>query len=186
MGRDPTDPTAEEIPGAPVEPAADEQPIDAPFHTLDGQPRSLQLYRGLPLLIVNTACRDSRTGQLSELQQLHDRYSARGLIVFGFPCADFGTELSSDVAVAQYVLAQFEVQFPMCARLRCSGPEIAPLYQALTTCPLPRFRGPVEGTFTKFLLDPDGLVVERLGPDTSVLSHAFDDVLQSTWPTTVT
>lgn len=62
-----------------------EQPIDHSVTTMDGETFSLQVYRGMPLLIVNTACRDDKhTDQFGELQKLYEIYSERG-----FEIADF-------------------------------------------------------------------------------------------------
>ena len=46
--------------------------------TLGGEPVSLDRYRGKVLLIVNTASECGFTPQYAGLQQLYDRFAARG------------------------------------------------------------------------------------------------------------
>jgi glutathione peroxidase len=62
---------------------------DVPLRTLDGQPANLADYKDQALLIVNVASKCGFTPQYAGLQELHDRYNARGFAVLGFPCNQF-------------------------------------------------------------------------------------------------
>ena len=56
---------------------------------LNGEESSLSEYRDRVVLAVNVASRCGFTPQYAGLQKLHDRYSARGFLVIGFPCNQF-------------------------------------------------------------------------------------------------
>ncbi len=59
---------------------------------IDGQTVPLDRYRGQVLLIVNTASACGFTPQFGGLEQLHQTYGPRGLVVLGFPCNQFGSQ----------------------------------------------------------------------------------------------
>ena len=52
----------------------------------DGQLLSMESLRGRVVLVVNVASRCGFTPQYKQLQELHDRYSQRGLKWFGTRC----------------------------------------------------------------------------------------------------
>ena len=58
--------------------------------SIDGSPRPLSEFAGKVCLVVNVASRCGLTPQYKQLQELHDRFHARGLEVLGFPCNQFG------------------------------------------------------------------------------------------------
>ena len=68
-----------------------------------GNPVSLEDYRGKVLLIVNTASKCGFTPQYTQLQELYDQYSARGLVVLALPCNQFGgQEPGSNAEVQEF------------------------------------------------------------------------------------
>ncbi len=74
---------------------------------IDGKTVALEQYRGQPLLIVNTASACGFTPQFGGLQQLHEQYGPRGLVVLGFPCNQFGAQdPGSNDEIAQLLPAQ--------------------------------------------------------------------------------
>ncbi|TAL69641.1 MAG: redoxin domain-containing protein, partial [Burkholderiaceae bacterium] len=59
---------------------------------MDGERVSLKNFAGKALLIVNTASACGFTPQFAGLEQLHETYGAKGLVVLGFPCNQFGAQ----------------------------------------------------------------------------------------------
>ena len=57
---------------------------------IDGTPDTLTAYSGKALLVVNVASQCGFTAQNRGLEQLHQKYKDRGLVVMGFPCNQFG------------------------------------------------------------------------------------------------
>lgn len=106
-------------------------------HTLprlqDEAPVDLCRFGGKVLLVVNTASRCGYTPQYAALESLHRRFSARGLVVLGFPSNEFGQqEPGSNDQIADFCQNQFDVKFPMFARsIVLGGPKVNPLYADL-------------------------------------------------------
>lgn len=127
---------------------------------IDGSSQSMDAYRGKVLLIVNTASECGLTGQYEGLQALHERFADRGLVVLGFPANNFmGQEPGTNEQIAKFCRERFNVTFPMFAKLDVIGPGQHPMFAELS-----RVGGPPSWNFTKYLVDRQGVVLERFGP----------------------
>ncbi len=139
---------------------------DFEAQSIDGQPVSLEQYRGKLLLIVNTASACGFTPQLGGLEKLHQTYGDRGLVVLGFPCNQFGSQdPGSNEEIATFCQKNHGVSFPMMSKIAVNGAQAHPLYQWLTA-EAPGFLGSkaIKWNFTKFLVGKDGQVVKRYAP----------------------
>lgn len=132
--------------------------------TIDGEDKPLSDYAGRALLIVNTASECGYTPQYAGLEELHKKYSSKGLSVLAFPANEFGAqEPGSDAQIAAFCSSKFMVSFDLFSKLKAKGPGIAPLYAYLTAeSPFP---GEIAWNFTKFLAGRDGTVLARFEPD---------------------
>jgi glutathione peroxidase len=134
--------------------------------TLDGKPTDLRDYAGKPLLVVNTASKCGFTPQYAGLEELHRRYSERGLVVLGFPCNQFGEqEPGSAAEIGAFCQKNYGVSFPMFEKIDVNGEGAHPIYRWLTD----NARGilgtqRIKWNFTKFLLDRNGAIVARFSP----------------------
>lgn len=144
---------------------------DISVHTLAGAPATLADFGTGPLLVVNVASRCGLTPQYEALQQLHERYAARGLRVLGFPCNQFmGQEPGTPDEIGQFCSANYGVTFPMFAKVDVNGAERHPLYAELTQAADGQGEaGDVQWNFEKFLVGPDGAVTRRFRPRTDPL-----------------
>jgi glutathione peroxidase len=134
--------------------------------SIDGSPVPLKHFRGQALLIVNTASACGFTRQLGGLEQLHQTYGARGLVVLGFPCNQFGgQDPGSNEEIAGFCQRNFGVSFPMMSKIEVNGPDAHPLYRWLTA-EAPGLLGSkgIKWNFTKFLVGKDGAVIKRYAP----------------------
>lgn len=134
--------------------------------TLNGEPVSLTAWQGKVLLVVNVASQCGFTTQYKGLQLLFERYRDRGFAVLGFPCNQFGAQESGDAAeIREFCDLNFNVSFPMFAKIKVNGPDADPFFQDLREA-APGVLGTtlVKWNFTKFLIDRDGNVVERFAP----------------------
>ncbi|MDO9435503.1 glutathione peroxidase [Hydrogenophaga sp.] len=139
---------------------------DFDAQTIDGRTVPLRQYEGKPLLIVNTASACGFTPQFGGLEKLHQTYGARGLVVLGFPCNQFGSQdPGSNDEIASFCQLNYGVSFPMMAKIDVNGAGAAPLYQWLTA-EAPGLLGSkaIKWNFTKFLVGKDGRVIKRYAP----------------------
>jgi glutathione peroxidase len=143
---------------------------------IDGAPVSLAQFRGQPLLIVNTASACGFTPQFAGLQELHRDYGARGLVVLGFPCNQFGSQdPGSNAEIAGFCQKNYGVSFPMMQKIEVNGGNAHPLYRWLTS-EAPGLLGSkaIKWNFTKFLVGKDGRVIRRYAPQDAPAKLAKD------------
>ena len=143
---------------------------------IGGQPVPLKQYAGKVLLVVNTASACGFTPQFAGLQQLHQRYGDKGLVVLGFPCNQFGSQdPGSDTEIALFCERNYGVDFPMMSKIEVNGAGADPLYKWLTK-EAPGLLGTtgIKWNFTKFLVGRNGKVVKRYAPQDKPDSLARD------------
>ena len=124
----------------------------------DDAPQSLCQYSGKVLLIVNTASFCGYTPQYEGLEALQKRYSARGLVVMGFPSNDFNQEPKANKEIADFCFDTYGVKFPMFAKTTVVGDKAHPIYKQLTAAT----GQPPRWNFHKYLVDRKGQVVASL------------------------
>ncbi len=139
---------------------------DIPLTLIDGTPTTIDAYHDKVLLIVNTASQCGFTPQYAGLESLYRQYRDQGLVVLGFPCNQFGgQEPDSEASIAALCERQYQISFPMFAKVSVNGPVAHPLFVQLRQ----RARGilgttSIKWNFTKFLVSRDGLRVQRFAP----------------------
>ena len=144
--------------------------------SIDGKPVSLAQFKGKPMLIVNTASACGFTPQFGGLEKLHKTYGARGLVVLGFPCNQFGSQdPGSNDEIASFCQLNYGVSFPMMGKVDVNGDAAHPLYQWLTA-EAPGLLGSkaIKWNFTKFLVGKDGRVIRRYAPQDAPEKLASD------------
>jgi glutathione peroxidase len=139
---------------------------DFTARAIDGSERSLSDYRGQPLLIVNVASRCGFTPQYAGLEALYRKYSDKGLVVLGFPCDQFGHQEPGDEAeIRSFCSTNYDVTFPMFAKIEVNGSDAHPLYRHLKQEATGLLgTEAIKWNFTKFLVDRNGAVVKRYAP----------------------
>ena len=136
---------------------------DFEMKTIDGKTQSLSVYKGHPLLIVNTASLCGFTPQYTDLENLYKKYSGRGLRIAAFPANEFGAqEPGGDAEIKKFCLTKYSVSFDLYSKIIVKGPGIHPLYKYLTT--ESGHPGDIPWNFAKFLIDGRGKVVSRFEP----------------------
>ena len=143
---------------------------------INGQTVPLKQFEGEVLLIVNTASACGFTPQFAGLETLHQSYCARGLVVLGFPCNQFGhQDPGSDEQIASFCQLNYGVSFPMMSKIEVNGADAHPLYRWLTA-EAPGLLGSkmIKWNFTKFLVGRDGRVIRRYAPQDAPAKLAGD------------
>ena len=140
---------------------------DMEVTTIDGKRQLMDVYRGRILLVVNVASRCGFTSQYAGLQKLYERYRERGVVVLGFPCNQFGhQEPEDEAAIQNFCSLNYQVTFPLFAKIMVNGDDAHPLYKYLKS----EKKGllgteAIKWNFTKFLIGQDGAVLKRYAPN---------------------
>jgi glutathione peroxidase len=139
---------------------------DFEVRTIDGKPQRLGAYAGEVLLIVNVASRCGYTPQYTGLEALQRQYHGQGFEVLGFPCDQFGNQEPGDEAqIREFCTLNYQVSFPLFAKLEVNGAGAHPLYQFLKAeRPGLLNTEAIKWNFTKFLVGRDGAVLRRYAP----------------------
>ena len=157
--------------------------LDHQVQLLDGSSKSLADYRGKALLVVNTASQCGFTPQYAQLQELYATYKDQGLEVLAFPSNDFGEqEPGTAEEIRAFVDKEFDVEFEMFAKVATKGAEQAPLYKTLTEDTGEGISGEIGWNFTKFLVDPEGHVIQRFEPSVSPTDPTVIAALEKVLP----
>lgn len=135
---------------------------------INGKDVSLSQYKGKLLLIVNVASKCGFTPQYKGLEQLYKDFKGE-VMVLGFPCNQFGAQEPGDEnEIKNFCSLNYDVTFPMFAKIDVNGKNADPLYEYLKS----QKKGllgteAIKWNFTKFLIDRNGEVVERYAPTDS-------------------
>lgn len=157
-----------------------------PVNAIDGHPATLANYEGKVRLVVNVASKCGLTPQYTALEALYRKYQPQGFEILGFPANEFGAqEPGTEQEIKDFCSTQYDVTFPLFAKIVVKGPGQHPLYAALTRAqpeavklPGTDFRGKLVAhgidvgspndilwNFEKFLVNRQGEVVARFAPD---------------------
>ena len=151
--------------------------------SIDGKPTPLSNFKGKVVLLVNVASRCGFTPQYSGLEALYEKYKDKGFVILGFPANNFGgQEPGTNEEIKTFCSRNYNVSFPMYAKVSVKGADQTPLYQYLTQRTDKSVAGEIKWNFTKFLVDRDGKVVRRfepaVTPDSPDVTGAIENLLK--------
>ncbi|KAM9324919.1 glutathione peroxidase 7 [Gastrophryne carolinensis] len=144
---------------------------DRDFYTfkminIRGKLVSLEKYRGSVSLVVNVASQCGYTdGHYKALQKLQRDLGPHHFNVLAFPCNQFGhQEPGTEREIESFVRKQYSVSFPMFSKIAVNGIGANAAFKYLTES---SGKEP-DWNFWKYLISPDGKVVNAWGPTLSV------------------
>lgn len=138
---------------------------DLEFTNNRGETVKLSDFAGKPVLVVNTASKCGLTPQYEGLQELHERFADRGLVVLGFPCDQFAhQEPGSDSDIEQFCSLNYGVTFPLSTKVDVNGSKTHPVFKFLKSKTGGLLGSAIKWNFTKFLVQPDGQTIKRYAP----------------------
>ena len=139
---------------------------DFSARSIDGDEQPLSRWAGQVMLVVNVASKCGFTPQYEGLEAIYRRFGERGFVVLGFPCDQFVHQEPGDEAeIRNFCSLNYDVSFPMFAKIEVNGAGTHPLYAHLkhaAKCLLGSEA--IKWNFTKFLVDRGGRVVKRYAP----------------------
>ena len=139
---------------------------DIKLKALDGEELSLTPLKGQVVLVVNVASKCGLTPQYAALEKLYQSYKDKGFSVLGLPCNQFaGQEPGTEAEIQVFCSLNYGVTFPLSSKLEVNGPQRHSLYRLLAGEGA-EFPGDITWNFEKFLVGPDGEVVNRFRPRT--------------------
>ena len=123
-----------------------------PVQDIQGQAVDLEQYHGQVLLIVNVASKCGLTPQYEGLEALYQAKKDQGLTILGFPANNFlEQEPGTNEEIQQFCSLNFDVKFPLFAKISVAGEDKHPLYQTLTQAQPERIG---EGTWLNMVCTP--------------------------------
>lgn len=154
---------------------------------IHGKEVQLSDFEGKTLLIVNTATKCSLTPQYNDLEELYQKYKDKGLVVLAFLSNDFGETPESNQEIVQFLADNYELTFPLFAKISVNDENAHPLYtylkskqsdeignskyeillEIISEMGLARTGDDIKWNFTKFLVNKDGKVTQRFAPTVS-------------------
>jgi len=148
---------------------------DFDYIDIDGNPQSMQKFVGHPLIVVNVASKWGKTRvNYTQLTELYEKYSEKGLRIIGFPCNQFGGQEPGTEADIKEFIKQFNVTFDMTSKVDVNGDKAHPLWKYMKSKKGGTMGSFIKWNFTKFLIDKEGQVIERFGPPSDPLEMEKD------------
>ncbi|ULC58621.1 glutathione peroxidase [Flaviramulus sp. BrNp1-15] len=141
---------------------------DISINSLTGKPIDLSNFEGKHILFVNVASKCGFTPQYKSLQELHENYNEK-LQVIGVPCNQFGNQEPGDSKdIESFCEVNYGVTFLITEKIDVKGKNQHPLYTWLTQeVNNGKKNSSVKWNFQKYLVDPDGKLVDYYFSSTS-------------------
>ena len=158
----------------------------------DGSEVSMEQYRGKVLLIVNTATGCGFTPHYKPIEEMYEAFHDKGFEVIDVPCNQFAQQTpGTDEEIHEFCTLKYNTRFPQMKKSNVNGPDALPLFTYLKE--QKGFEGfghgpmalamsamlkkidkdyknnpDIKWNFTKFVVDREGNVVERIEPTASM------------------
>ncbi|XP_069355565.1 juvenile hormone epoxide hydrolase-like isoform X2 [Maniola hyperantus] len=132
-----------------------------------GREVKLEKYKGYVLLIVNVASQCGLTDtNYNQLNELYEKYAkSRDLRILAFPCNQFGgQEPGTEKEIIKYTKER-NIKFDIFEKIEVNGENTHPLWKFLKRTQSGTFGDFIKWNFSKFIVDKNGVPVERFGPN---------------------
>lgn len=129
---------------------------------IDGNPTSLEQYKGKVLLIINTASKCGFTPQLDDMEKLYTDFKDEDFEILAFPSNDFGgQEPLSGNDIKQFCMLEYNAKYPIFEKMSVKGKNASELFQFLSKkSENGTLNSSPKWNFHKYLVDKDGFVVD--------------------------
>jgi len=143
--------------------------FDFKINSINGEELDLSIFENKTILLVNVASKCGFTKQYDGLQNLHDDYKDKGLVVIGVPSNQFGgQEPGTEAEIKNFCETNFNITFPITSKYDVKGDKAHPIYlwakDTYGKSTVPKWN------FHKILINKDGKIHETFGSFTDPLS----------------
>ncbi|XP_059050034.1 uncharacterized protein LOC131845030 isoform X2 [Achroia grisella] len=134
---------------------------------IKGTDVKLDTYKGHVCIIVNVASKCGLTANnYKQLNELYEQYAeSKGLRILAFPCNQFASEEPGSSEEIMCFAADRKVKFDLYEKIDVNGDNASPLWKFLKHKQGGTLGDSIKWNFTKFIIDQQGVPVERHGPN---------------------
>ena len=150
---------------------------DFEFKDLDGSSLNLSDYKGKVIVVVNVASQCGFTSQYEDMQEVWEKYQAKGIVMLGVPSNDFGNQEPGDnKEIKNFCEAKFWITFPMTGKVSVKGSNAHPFYvwarKNHGKSAIPKWN------FHKIIVDKNGKVYDTFSSMTNPSSKKFIKIIE--------
>ena len=151
--------------------------FDLNVNSISGDELNLSKLKGKTILLVNVASNCGFTKQYDDLQNLHDSYKNKGLVVIGMPSNQFGgQEPGSETEIKKFCETNFNITFQMTSKYDVKGDNAHPIYiwakETFGKSTVPKWN------FHKILINKEGKVEDTFASFTNPMSKKIINKLE--------
>ena len=151
--------------------------FDLNVNSINGDVLNLSKLQGKTILLVNVASNCGFTKQYEDLQNLHESYKNKGLIVIGMPSNQFGgQEPGSESEIKNFCETNFNITFQMTSKYDVKGDNAYPIYiwakETFGKSTVPKWN------FHKILINKEGKVEDTFASFTNPMSKKIINKLE--------
>ena len=147
---------------------------DLTFNDSFGNTIKMSDFKDKVVLIANTATKCGLAGQFRELEELHQKYEDKGLVIIGFPSNQFEQEPESNETMVKACLINFGVTFLISEKIDVNGKNTHPVFAYLKKELPGTLDSRIKWNFTKFLVTSEGKPFKRYAPTVKPLKIEKD------------
>ncbi|MDC0864311.1 glutathione peroxidase [Candidatus Pelagibacter sp.] len=151
--------------------------FDLNVNSISGDELNLSKLKGKTILLVNVASNCGFTKQYDDLQNLHESYKNKGLVVIGMPSNQFGgQEPGSESEIKKFCETNFNITFQMTSKYDVKGDSAHPIYiwakETYGKSTVPKWN------FHKILINKEGKVEDTFASFTNPMSKKIINKLE--------
>jgi len=150
---------------------------DFNFLDIDGNKVELSIFKGKPLLIVNTASRCGFTPQYEGLQNLFTKYRKTDLTIIATTSNSFNQEFDNSDDIKKICLVNYNVGFITSSPIEVKGKNIHPIYKWIEN----NYNKSPKWNFYKYLFNRSGELEESWSsitkPDSKKIINKIDKLI---------
>ncbi|MDX1902872.1 MAG: glutathione peroxidase [Thermonemataceae bacterium] len=153
---------------------------DFQMKSIDGKMIDFSQYKGKKILLVNVASKCGYTPQYEQLQELHEKYGDK-IVILGFPANNFmGQEPGSNEEIATFCQKNYGVTFQMFEKISVKGSDAHPLYQWLSDKSQNGWNEQAPSwNFCKYLINEQGELLKFYGSGVSPMGEEILSAIKS-------